>query len=275
MGVYALSSPYIQLFRSELKLDILSSLLGGEKRLSALREELGSSGSTIIHALNDLEATGLTRRASKSYRLTSLGVIEAQLVGEVSSAVDVLEKYRDFLLGHDITAVPARLLRRIGALRDSTLIQNDATELDRVHLNFKRLLLTSRRVRGVSPIFHPDFIGAFQLLLSEGATVDLILSREVLDKTLTLADRAQMLDYVERDKLRLFLADKPRVALTVTENSFSIGFFGWDGGYDYSRDLVSNSRCAIEWGEELFRHFLEEATCLEQWDLGLPGVRKT
>jgi predicted transcriptional regulator len=65
VGVYFLSSPYIQLFRSELKLDILSSLMGGEKRLSALREELGSSGSTIIHALNDLEAAGLTQRACK------------------------------------------------------------------------------------------------------------------------------------------------------------------------------------------------------------------
>lgn len=264
-----MSSPYIQLFRSELKLDILSSLLSGEKRLSALREELGSSGSTIIHALNDLETMRLAQRAGKHYRLTSLGIIEARLVEEVSSTVEVLEMFQDFLLRHDVTAVPSHLLRRMGALRDSTLIQNDATELDKVHLNFKQLLLTSRRVRGVSPIFHPDFVGTFQLLLSEGATVDLILSREVLDKTLTLADKGQMLDYVERDKLRIFLADEPRVALTVTENSFSMGFFSRDGGYDYSRDLVSNSRSAIEWGEELFQHFLIEAERLVLEDLSL------
>jgi len=261
-----LSSPYIQLFRSELKLDILSSLLGGEKRLSALRDELGSSGSTIIHALNDLETMRLTQRAGKRYRLTSLGIIQAQLVEEVSSTVEVLEMFSDFMLGHDVTAIPSHLLRGMGALRDSTLIQNDATELDRVHLNFKQLLLTSRRVRGVSPIFHPDFVGTFQLLLGEGATVDLILSRGVLDKTLTLADRGQMLDYVESGKLRMFLVDEPRVALTVTENSFSMGFFSWDGGYDYSRDLVSSSRSAIEWGEELFRHFLKDAVCLGQED---------
>ncbi|MFH2111656.1 MAG: winged helix-turn-helix domain-containing protein [Candidatus Bathyarchaeota archaeon] len=262
-------SPYIQLFRSQLKLDILTSLLRGEKKLSTLREELGSSGSTIIHALTDLETLKLTEQAGRHYRLTPLGVIEAHLIEEASSTVEVLEKFRDFWLRHDITAIPSHLLRRIGALRDSTMIQDDSTELDRVHITFKQLLLSSRRVRGVSPIFHSDFIGAFQLLLSEGATVDLILSRGVLDKTLTLADTRQILNYIEKDRLRIFVADELRVALTVTENSFSMGFFSLNGEYDYSRDLVSNSRRAIEWGDELFQHFLKDAERLELVDLGL------
>ena len=265
----AVSSPYIQLFRSELKLGLLSSLLRGEKRLSALREELGSSGSTIIHALNDLEAMNLTQQTDKYYKLTPLGVIEAQLIEEVSSTVEVLEKFSDFWLRHDITAIPNHLLRRMGALRDSNLIQDDSTELDRVHLTFKQLLLSSRRVRGVSPIFHSDFIGAFQLMLSEGATVDLVLSRGVLDKTLTLADTRQILDYVERDRLRIFVADELRVALTVTENSFSMGLFSLNGEYDYSRDLVSSSPRAIEWGGELYQHFLKDAERLKLSDLGL------
>ena len=264
----AVSSLYIQLFRSELKLDILSSLLRGEKKLSALREELSSSGSTIIHALKDLEAMNLTQQDGKHYKLTPLGVIEAQLIEEVSSTVEVLEKFRDFWLRHDITAIPSHLLRGMGALRDSNLIQNDSTELDRVHLTFKQLLLSSRRVRGVSPIFHSDFIGAFQLMLSEGATADLILTREVLEKTLTMADTEQILAYVEKDKLRIFLAGELRIALTVTENSFSMGFFSLNGAYDYSRDLVSSSPRAIEWGEELFRHFLKDAERLELEDLG-------
>jgi predicted transcriptional regulator len=260
------------LFRSQLKLDILSSLLRGDKKLSALREELGSSGSTIIHALTDLEALNLTHQDGKYYKLTSLGVIEAQLIDEASSTVDVIEKFGEFWLRHDITAIPSHLLRRLGALRDSTLIQDDSTELDRVHLTFKQLLLTSRSVRGLSPIFHSDFIGAFQLLLSEGATVDLILSRGVLDKTLTLADTRQLLDYIEKDRLRIFVADEPRVALTVTENSFSMGFFDLNGEYDYSRDLISNSRRAIEWGEELFQHYLKDARRLELKDLGLQDL---
>jgi predicted transcriptional regulator len=267
-----LSSPYIQLFRSQLKLDILSSLLRGDKKLSALQEELGSSGSTIIHALTELESLRLTGQDGKQYKLTPLGVIEAQLIEGVSSNVRVLEKYQGFWLGHDVAGIPSHLLRRMGALEDSTLVQNDSVELNRVHLNFQQILLTSRTVRGLSPIFHPDFVGVFQRLLGEGATAELILTSGVLDKTLSLADAEQFAGYIERGRLRIFMADELRVALTVTENSFSMGLFSLNGEYDYSRDLVSNSRRAIEWGGELFQHFLKGARRLELGDLGQRGV---
>ena len=258
-----MSSPYFKLFRSELKLNMLSSLLRGEKKLGAMRDELGSSGSTIIHALKDLEEMSLTRQEGKYYKLTSLGVMEAMLIEEASLSMKVLERFQDFWLQHDITAIPGHLLQRIGALQDSTLIQDNSMALDRVHVTFQRLLLASRRVWGVSPIFHSDFVGAFQRLLGEGATVDLILTRGVLDKTLGLADTEQIIDYIMRDKLRVFLTEELRIALTVTENGFSMGLFMKDGEYDYTRDLVSSSPKAIEWGEELFRHHLKEAKRLD------------
>ncbi len=258
-----MGSTYFKLFRSELKLNILSSLLDGDKKLGALRDELGSSGSTIIHALKDLEAMKLTRQEDKHYKLTSLGVIEATLIGEAASAAEALERFQGFWLQHDVTAIPSHLLQRIGALRDSTLIQDNSTALDRVHVSFQRLLMESRRVRGMSPIFHSDFVVMFQRLLEGGATVDLILTKGVLDRALALADTEQIIDYVTRDKLRIFLTDRLGVALTVTENSFSMGLYTVDGVYDYTRDLVSNSPEAIEWGGELFKHHIKQAKRLD------------
>jgi len=264
-----LSSPYYQPFRSQLKLDILASLLLGDKKLGALREELGSSGSTILHALSDLEGLGLVRRAGKHYALTPLGVIEAKVLEGASSAARVMGGFREFWLTHDVSGIPSRLLRRLGALEDSTLVQNDSVELDRVHSTFQRILLTSRSVHGVSPIFHPDYVGVFQRLLGEGAAVELVLTKGVLDRVLSLADEGQFTGYVKAGKLRILVADELRVALTVTENSFSMGLFGVDGGYDYTRDLVSNSREAIGWGEELFRHCLGGSRLVGLGDLGL------
>ncbi|MCW4050365.1 MAG: DUF1724 domain-containing protein [Candidatus Bathyarchaeota archaeon] len=250
-------------------MNIISSLLGEKKRLSVLRDELGSSGSTIIHALQDLEAINLTRKVGKNYKLTSLGVMQALLIEEASSAVDVLERFQEFWLQHDVTAIPGYLLQRIGALQEASLIRDNTIELDRVHSTFQQLLLSSRRVRGLSPIFHSDYIGAFQRLLSEGANVELVLTRDVLSRTLSLADSQQLIDYVMKDKLRVYLADELRVALTVTENSFSIGLFTNEGQYDYSQDLVSDNQKAIEWGEELFRHYLKEAKRLDLGELNL------
>jgi predicted transcriptional regulator len=264
-----LNSQYFNLYRSELKLNILSSLLGRDKKLGALRDELGSSGSTIIHALKGLEEMKLTKQEDKHYKLTSLGVIEATLIAEASSAAEALDKFQGFWLQHDVTAIPSHLLQRIGALQDSTLIKDNSMALDRVHVTFQRLLQASRRVWGMSPIFHSDYVGAFQRLLGEGATVDLILTRGVLDNTLMLADTDQIIDYVTRDKLRIFMTDGLRVALTVTENSFSMGLYTNDGEYDYTSDLVSSSPEAIEWGGELFRHHLKQARRLDTESLSL------
>ena len=264
-----MGSPYFKLFRSELKLNILSSLLDGDKKLGALRDELGSSGSTIIHALKDLEGMKLTQQEDKHYKLTSLGVMEATLIRDAASAADVLERFQGFWLQHDVTAIPSHLLQRIGALQDSTLIQDNSTALDRVHVSFQRLLQQSKIVWGMSPIFHSDFVGMFHSLLGGGATVDLILTKGVLDKTLTLADTEEIIDYAMRDKLRIFLTEELGVALTVTENSFSMGLYTIDGEYDYTRDLVSSSPKAIEWGEELFKHYLKDARRLETENINL------
>jgi len=68
---------------------------------------------------------------------------------------------------------------------------------------------------------------------------------------------------------RSFLTDELKIALTVTENSFSMGLFTKDGEYDYTRDLLSNSPKAIEWGEDLFRHHLKDARRLDTENLTL------
>lgn len=264
-----MGSQYFKVYRSDLKLNILSSLLEGGKKLGDLRDELDSSGSTIIHALKDLEEMKLSLKEGKHYKLTSLGVIEATLIREAVSAADVLKKFEDFWLQHDITAIPGHLLQRIGALRDSILIQANSMELDRVHVTFQRLLQSSNRIQGMSPIFHSDYVGAFQGLLTKGATIDLILTSGVLEKTLASADIERIKDYIMRDKLNIFLIDELRVALTVTENSFSMGLYKNDGEYDYTKDLVSNSPEAIEWGEKLFDHHLTQARGLDAEMLNL------
>lgn len=262
-----MSSTYFQLFRSQLKIDLLSSLLESEKNLSSLRNELGSSGSTIIHALSDLENLKLTERDEKKYKLTPLGYIQALLVEELNFSFSTLEKFEGFWFEHDVSAIPQNLLKRIGDLEKSILIQNDSEELDRVHTTFQKILLTSKEVFGVSPIFHSDFVKAFQKLLIDGAKVELILSSGVLEKALSQVEYDLLTEYISTGYLRIFLSDDLRIALTVTENSFSMGLFRLNGGYDYTRDIISNDIKAIKWGKDLFNHFIERSVMMNSNDL--------
>jgi predicted transcriptional regulator len=62
-----------------------------------------------------------------------------------------------------------------------------------------------------------------------------------------------------KDKLRVFLKDDLKIALALTESSFSLGLFDLSGTYDDNMDLRSNSIEAIKWGERLFEDAIRDS----------------
>ena len=251
---------YFSTIRSELKQKILLDLLNGQKKLSDLKANINIRETSILHVLKEFENLNLTTKTGGNYCLTSLGLIEAQICQEVISTEEVLEKFKDFWLMHEITPIPAYLISRLGALKDSTLIRTEKTELGQVYNNFLQILMTSKIVTGISPIFHPDYVPVIVQLLSQGNSVDLILTSGVLNKTLSAAnlDEQIMKNFVE-GRLKIFLNEDIRVALTVTDKTLSLGLFTSDGQYDDNMDLISTNPNAIRWGADLFQNKLNES----------------
>jgi predicted transcriptional regulator len=247
---------YLSPLRSELKLKIMLSLLAGEKNLSDLKLIVDARETTILHVLKEFERLSISEKSKGMYKLTSVGLLSAQICQQYSAASEVVGVFRDFWLTHDISAIPKTLNARLGDLKDSSLIRAESSELGKVHETFMQVLLSSKKIKGVSPIFHPDYVAAFRHLLSRGNSVELILTSKVLGKTLDSADEKLLQKYVAEDKLTLFIREDLRFALTVTESSFSLGLFGLSGEYDYGNDLISLSPKAVEWGDELFKSIL-------------------
>ncbi len=238
--------------RSELKLKILLSLLNGEKKISELRFDAETRDTTILHVLQELGDLNLITRTQGLYKLSPLGVIEAKILKEFILTADVVEKFKDFWLSHNVDDIPAYLLQNIGALKDSQLVRTQASELGIVHQTFIEGIKTSKRIKGISPIFHPDFIALFGELLEQGSTIELIVSSDVINKITGFVDLDLIMKYLKEDNLRVFLKDDLKIALALTESSFSLGLFAISGSYDDSMDLRSNSVEAIKWGERLF-----------------------
>lgn len=250
---------YFSTIRSELKQKILLDLLNGQKKLSDLKTDIDIRETSILHVLKEFENLNLTAKTSGNYCLTSLGLVEAQICQEVISTEEVLEKFKDFWLMHDIKPIPPYLISRLGALRDSTLIRTEKTQLGQVYTNFLQILMTSKRVTGISPIFHPDYVPVIEQLLSQGNSVDLILTSAVLDKTLSTAHLDQLKKNFVEGTLKIFLNEDIKVALTVTDKTLSLGLFTLDGDYDDNMDLISTSPDAIQWGGDLFQNKLNES----------------
>jgi predicted transcriptional regulator len=262
---------YLVPLKSELKVAILISLLDGNKNLSELKTVVGARETTILHILKEFENLALTTKSHGIYGLTSLGIVEASICRECSSAAAVVGDFKEFWLCHDISSLPVCFLLRLGELKDSFLVKAESSDLGKVHETFMQVLLSAKKIQGVSPIFHPDYVSAFRQLLNKGNPVDLVLTNSVLEKTLGSADAKLLHKYILDERLRIFVKDDLKVALTITENSFSLGLFGLDGNYDYGMDLVSLSPRAVAWGEELFRNMLAKS---QRFMPGNPIVRR-
>jgi len=87
------------------------------------------------------------------------------------------------------------------------------------------------------------------------------LSNQVLNKTLEKAvsneDSALFEKYLKNQRLQIYVQDDLKIALTVTEDTLSMGLFYPNGQYDYNTDLISFHPQALQWGDELFQEYLK------------------
>jgi predicted transcriptional regulator len=251
---------YLSPLRSELKLKILLSLLNGERKIAELRTHVETRDTTILHILEEFGDLNLTTKTQGLYKLSSLGIMEAKIFKEFISTVEVIEKYSDFWLSHNIEDIPTPSLQNMGALKNAHLVRTESSELGIVHKTFTENLKTAKRIKGISPIFRSEFTSLFGQLLEQGATIELIVSSEVLNKIAGSVDLESAKKYLMEDKLKLFLKDDLKIALALTENNFSLGLFTLSGMYDDNMDLLSESVEAIEWGEHLFEYIAKGST---------------
>lgn len=254
---------YRRVLKSELKNSILLNLLNGSRKLSDIKFDTESSETTILHALKELEELTLTKKNAGLYELTSIGKIQAEINSQYYKTTEIIEKFKEFWLAHDVNCIPPRLISQLGLLEKANLIKTSNSELGKVHENFLQILIESKKIKGLSPIFHSDFIRALHSNLANGGTVELVVTDDVLEKILQTAkaigESEHFNNYLLNQQLGIYLIDELKIALTITENMFSMGLSYPNGEYDYNNDLVSMHPSALQWGEEIFQEYLKQS----------------
>jgi predicted transcriptional regulator len=241
---------------SELRRKIFVALMDGKRGLSELRKTLEVSSTTAIHALRDLEKNKLIFEDEKrNYGLTKIGEIMALKIVDFVDAVEVLQKHEEFWLTHDLSGIPPHLMERVGWLKDSAIIEAPATDIFKVHSTYIDMVSKAKEIKGISPIFVPEFPFIYETLAIENKMpIQLVVTEEVLNKI-----KREMLEKIfsnKNSKLELFVMKEDiKVALTITDYFISLGFFNFDGTYDWNKDLIGYDKVAIDWGKELFEWY--------------------
>ncbi len=263
-----LVSDYVRLPSSEVRLEIMLSLGKSQKALSELMEETSRRNTTILHALNDLADINLVTQEGKDYKLTTLGFIESTLLQYSVDMAITLQKFQNFWLTHDISGIPKKYLFQIGVLKNAALIEAQDTHIGRVHESYLDMMKSSKFVKGISPVFHPDFLHLYQNLLREGTEIELILTGDIVEEIISKVDLAEFAQYIMNGQLSIFQNDKLQVALTVTDKVISLGLFNINGIYDYNVDLIDSDPKAREWGEGLYEYYRKGSKSLSE-ELGV------
>lgn len=242
---------------SDLRKNILIALNDGNKPLGDLRDELGVSSTTAIHALRDLEKSKLIfQDKEKNYALTNIGRIMALELRDFSDVAETLNKLERFWLDHDLSGIPVNLKKKIGCLKESDVIQINPLDIIKTHDSYIDFIKEAKWIKGVSPIFSSDYPGLFKKLVEKDVNTQLILTDAVVRKSIDAIGKKDFKDLLENYHLELFIIDDDlKVAFTVSDNFFSLGLFTNEMLYDTSHDLISKDEKAILWGVELFEFY--------------------
>jgi predicted transcriptional regulator len=253
---------------SSVRVIILICLSEGLQTMSELKEETGISSSTISHNLSDLEKRKITTKEGEKYYLTPLGnIITLNLIENIKTNAAV-SKFQKLWMNHDLSSIPPELIKRIGDLHNSVLVEVDSGEIFKPHETYQRIISGSEYIKGVSPIFRFDYIDLYKKLVIEyGIDVELILTQDIVDQTMGGIDGQNLeylQDFMSRDKVKFWVIPTDvKIAFTVTNKYLSLGLFNEQGDYDNTRDLVSDDHGAVAWGNQLFEYYREQAQKLE------------
>jgi len=247
---------------SGVRMKMLSSLLERPKTSTELKDEFKIGASTIIHAARDLEREGYIKEEIDGYHLTTIGKIATLKLIEMAKTLYVLKKEKDFWLTHKIEDIPEEFITKFGELQGLRRIKATPTNLLQVLSLYIKIVGKSKVLQGISPVFVSEFSKLVKKLIKKGGKVELVISKDikkpVLDSYQKEVDE-EVKKRVKEGMLRIWEIDNVSIAMSVSERFLSIGFFNNDGTYDFTQDLVSYDKEAIEWGRKLFEYYKSRA----------------
>lgn len=246
--------------KSKIRMQIMFSLLNGPKSMKEINQNHDLSFATISNNMKRLMSENLVKKVNNTFELSQFGRLKLDSIIDFQRSVIVSNKFEDLLLNHDLSGIPNFLIEEIGVFFDSEMIQSTPVDIYKTHNNFKYLLRESQVIFGVSPISHPDYIELFQDLLKINVKIYLVLTDDIIKKTVNTADFRTLTSSITNRNLeiRRYPGDL-KVACTVANNFVSLGFFSDDGTYDQSRDLISKKTEAIDWTKRLFDYYYQRS----------------
>jgi len=245
---------------SDKRKKLLLFLADGQKTWDEIKITLHVTATGILPQIKILEDEKLIIREGKQFSLTEIGSLIVRLLKPFDQTLGVLEQERKFWDEHHIYALPDEFLPRLGELGEVRIIECSVEDSFEPHTQFIESLRQAKKIKGISPIVHPIYPSLFLNLTKEQKEVSLILTKTAFDK-IKKEFYDMLMEGLKLPNADLYIFDGDiRFAHIVTDHHLSISFFLNNGLFDSKKDLVSVSKSALQFGEDLFTYYKERSS---------------
>jgi len=247
------------MLNSEKRKNLLLLLLEGEKDRDQMKTALNVTSTAIIPQIKKLKEAGLVLQEEDNYRLSYMGQVLVDNMLPYLNIVEVFEENEEYWLTRNLKGIPWPLLKRLGELGNYLLIEPDLNYLFEFPREFRENIFKSNFVMAFTAYFHPEYPVIYSKLAEQGVNVSLILTPSVLERL--QKDYAEEMNKISAfENTKIFVTDEISGLATIvtTDRFLFLCFFNKSGHYDH-RVIMSFDPRALQWSQELFRNYQENA----------------
>jgi predicted transcriptional regulator len=247
--------------RSEKRKDVLMLLQEGAAGMNTILDTLEVSRNSLLPQIKILEENYLITKNDDSgeYMLTKFGELIVNNLQPLLGTLEVLENRMEYWMMHNTDCIPDHLFDRLRELESCELAEPElcqAMELSRVG---KSMCLKSDEISVVVSFYHSDFPDLYMQYANNGSDFKLIITEGALYKFIT-GNKQCVKELIRHPNISIHTCpDNTGIsALVVTPEYMLLRLLTEDGRYD-PRYLSACKGNAIQWGNELFQHYLDQS----------------
>lgn len=242
---------------STMRTKLIISIYEKSKNLEDLRNELEKPSATILHGLKELENLNYVKKLNKYYSLTSNGYLLAVNMVKLIENWYSIDRNKVFWDNHSLEYIPESSMKNLYQLKNAECITSTNNDLSKALTTYINLISDCRELKIILPIFSEIHLNKIIELSNQGklTSLELITTPEIADSIESKPLYSNALKDNENVKISI-LNQNTNIYLTVCEKFMSMNLFFKDGHFDDSQLLLDESEEGIEWGNNLFEHYI-------------------
>lgn len=250
------------IFASEKRKGVLLLLQNGPKQMEDILTSLDTTRQSLLPQMRILEDHHLISHFDDSYDLTKIGKLVAERIPSLVDTAEMLDIDIDYWGTHDLSFIPPHLKGTISMLKRCSVLTPKISDSYNENTQFHGASKRSHSVYVMTRFLFPNYIELFNDLINNNVSINFIVSSNLYTKLKSLDD-SELNQLIQHNNLNFYAYEKEFGFLSFGLNDYYaiMRLLRTDNEAD-SKFIWCNSSNALEWGRELFKHYLKDSVLI-------------